>query len=67
MVGIGTAILGLLGNVIDGEKESSDKELDDWMDANKDLLSSNMLPLILMGTVTIAGVFAIAISRNKSS
>lgn len=67
MVGIGTAILGLLGNVIDGEKERSDKELDDWMDANKDLLSSNMLPLILMGTVTIAGVFAIAISRNKSS
>lgn len=67
MIAIGTAILGLLGNVVDGEKEKSNNELDEWMSANKDLLSSNMLPLILMGTVTIAGVFAIAISRNKSS
>jgi hypothetical protein len=69
---MGTALIGLIGTVVGAvsDKTSKDAEaqLDAWMDSNKDLIQSNMLPVAVMGTVFVGGLFAIiAIRRGEKN
>lgn len=65
---MGTALIGLLGTVIgavsDKTSKDAEAELDAWMNSNKDLLQSNMLPIAVMGLVFTGGLFAIVASRR---
>ena len=67
-VAVGTALISLVGSVVgsvtDKSAKDAESELQAWMDSNKDLLSSNVVPMIMIGTVTVVGIFAIAVSNS---
>ena len=65
---IGPALIGLLGTVVGvvGDKEASDSknELDAWMESNKDLVQSNMIPIAVLGVVFLGGFATIIVTRK---
>ncbi len=65
---MGTAIIGLLGTGLsllsDKSQSQSEAEIDAFMNQNKALLSSNVLPIAVMGTVFVGGMLAIVAIRK---
>jgi len=65
---MGTAIIGLLGTGLsllsDKNQAQAEAEIDAFVDQNKALLSSNVLPIAVMGTVFVGGMFAIVAIRK---
>ena len=65
---MGTAILGLLGTVVgavsDKTQQESEAEIQAWMNHNKDLMSSNTLPLLMIGGMVSVALVAVTL-RGK--
>ena len=65
---LGPALIGLIGTVVgvvgDREASNSKNELDAWMDSNKDLVQSNIIPIAVLGVVFLGGFTTIILTRK---
>ena len=69
MGGIGTALVSIIGGVISGvsgtSKAEAEAEAQAYLDYHKNLISSNTLPVIMIGGMVMVALFASA-AKSKT-